>query len=1077
MSKKILSLILAAVMLFGALAMTGCSLFEKKEPTASDDRLPTTLNLLGVTEASTTPEAVAAVEEQINKILVAKYETKIKLTLVTEDEYYKLIDGRIAEKRHLDNLDKAVAQYNKYMQKLADEQARLAATIGKKSNSKWKKKNVTIPAETVSTRLKYTAEQTTVDEGGIISIVYPDPESPIDIVMISGKEMYDYFDKNSVIASISAYLKDESYQKLNQYIYPTYFSQISAMTGDVKAVPSNNLLAEYTYIVVKKDLADRYNFNIENVSNYSDLAGFLASVKKNESIKPMKDVPDALGIFYPFGKDVAIATYADPIYGYNVEEGKKFTISNLFDIPQYTEHLRLMSEYKSLGYFEGDGDSFAAAAIVGDASVEKTYGDDYYVKVVQNPFVTETDIFDGMMAVSAYTSDEKRSLEVIQAFSTTPELKNLLQYGIKNVNYSVNEDGLTIKRLNSDYMMKTSLTGNVYMGYPDENQYGDQWKYYKVTNLSSILSPFLVYYMNDNTVDGEMNNILKRVALEEAFGNVGTTYDWYLENESKASGANKFLELKRYYKDYLKECLRADGVTEANLNAAIEGNHIRNSDWFIGKLVDKFVGEKYADIVTSAGVDALVQKKLSDIIGVSYTKVSTGNSFEKYRNDAAQYYTNIKYLRIMADMLLFTEMDEAEKARYNDMSDTEFEKALLAFVTENYIKKNDLTDEKYSELVKTYICSLMTFSDDLGNTYSVAWDDIAETLKKAEPFVKASEKMKEVYADILAENRYNTESASATPAAVVTKIHELLYMQYLADNGVSMAEFQNSIYDEIFAPYGLTKTTADELRKKDKTTYDSYISKIKSKYKSAIRDVYSAEKYKEKGAMALTASEILAVVVDYIIEEKTQIYHTMCHAANISYNEFRTTRAHMADYIKYVNMMKTKNTYTLSTVYTKNEINSLKYNEIQDTVYKAIYDVGYYTNEMVKLVGSSLAEYTSAKSSASKYITSIGKLIDYYKDQIIALGYDIDDFRNMDPDVIENIVYEIATKECSAGKITLETYMQDISKKYVDGLATADNIEEYCKEASKALHGDALFDAIPKELDRAKEAALAEETK
>ena len=83
----------------------------------------------------------------------------------------------------------------------------------------------------------------------------------------------------------------------------------------------------------------------------------------------------------------------------------------------------------------------------------------------------------------------------------------------------------------------------------------------------------------------------------------------------------------------------------------------------------------------------------------------------------------------------------------------------------------------------------------------------------------------------------------------------------------------------------------------------------------------------------------------------------------------------------------------------------------------------------------------------------------------------------MDPDVIETIVYAIATKECSAGKITLEPYMQDISKKYVDGLATADNTEEYCKEASKALHGDALFDAIPKELDRAKEAARAEETK
>ena len=113
MSKKILSLILAAVMLFGALAMAGCTLFDKTEPTATDDRLPTTLNVIGITEESTTPEAVAAVEAEINKILVARYETKIKLTLVTEDEYYKLIDERIAEKKHLDNLDAAVAQYNK----------------------------------------------------------------------------------------------------------------------------------------------------------------------------------------------------------------------------------------------------------------------------------------------------------------------------------------------------------------------------------------------------------------------------------------------------------------------------------------------------------------------------------------------------------------------------------------------------------------------------------------------------------------------------------------------------------------------------------------------------------------------------------------------------------------------------------------------------------------------------------------------------------------------------------------------------------------------------------------------------
>ena len=105
MVKKLLCLILAAVMLFGVLAMTGCSLFGEKKQDDSDDRLPTTLNFLGITEGSTTPEATAAVEEELNKILVARYKTKIKLTLVTEDEYYDLIDKRIAEKEHLDNID------------------------------------------------------------------------------------------------------------------------------------------------------------------------------------------------------------------------------------------------------------------------------------------------------------------------------------------------------------------------------------------------------------------------------------------------------------------------------------------------------------------------------------------------------------------------------------------------------------------------------------------------------------------------------------------------------------------------------------------------------------------------------------------------------------------------------------------------------------------------------------------------------------------------------------------------------------------------------------------------------------
>ena len=203
----------------------------------------------------------------------------------------------------------------------------------------------------------------------------------------------------------------------------------------------------------------------------------------------------------------------------------------------------------------------------------------------------------------------------------------------------------------------------------------------------------------------------------------------------------------------------------------------------------------------------------------------------------------------------------------------------------------------------------------------------------------------------------------------------------------------------------------------------------------------------------------------------------MCEKADISYSEFITTRTHMESYIKYVNMMKTKNTQTLRIVYTQSQINNFKYDEIQDIVFDVIHDVGYYTNEMVKLVGSTLADYTNAKTNAAKYIEALNKLIDHYSSEITALGYDLDAFRNMDPEVIESVIYDIARKECSEGKVTIEDYMKEVSKKYVEGVATAEDVEQYCKDAAEALHNEALFDAIPKELDRAKEESLAEKQK
>ena len=1079
MSKKILCAIIAFAMIFSVAVMSGCSLFESKEETSDNSRLPITLNIIGITEETTRPEDILAVQDAINEITVAKYETKIILTLVTEDEYYDLVKARCEEAEYYQNVDAAIAQYNKYAERQAAEQQ--SANAGSQSGSgKWKRQAVVIEAETVATRPVYTSEVTTVDEEGIISVLYPDAASPVDVLMITGKDMYDEFTSEGILASISSLLTGGSsidFQKFNQYIYPTYFSQLKAITGDINAVPTNNLLAEYTYVVVRKDLADKYSLNPDNISDYSDLADFLASVKASENVTPMNCVPEALGMYYPFGRDIAIATYFDPISGYSVEDGKSFTVSNLFDIPQYVNHLETIKDFTSKGYFEKKGDDFAVDVIKGDASIADVYDEDYYVQIVQNPFVEEQSIFDGMMAVCSYSSNAARALEIIQAFNTDPSLKNLLQYGIENVNYQVNEDGLTIKRLNDDYMMDTKLTGNLYMGYPDEGERGDMWAFYKKTNLASALSPFLICYINSGSFEENMSKVLKRAALSDALTGLDNplTYDEYVALPASTYAITS-KQLRLLYTDYLKECLIKEGFKDEQLiKTDADGNiyyksslleRIENAadavyslDWYNDRIVDKIASEKYADIITESGLLTLAQNQIASVVGVPY---SGNKSFEAYRKSAATYYTNIKYLRIMSEMLLFENMSEEEIAKYDAMTDAEFESAILDYVTKNYIEENELDDEKYSTLVKTYLASMLTFTDNLGNSYVVSWDEMESARENATPFEEAVETLKNEYADLLAANYYDVTSASATPVAVAEKIHDLLYMQYLTDIGMSMAEFQNSQYDEILEPFGTTKAELDSLKTKSKSDYDAFVSKLKKKYKSILLETYSEDKLKETGTYALTTSDALTALLANKIEETTQIYHEMADLAGISYARFTEAKSAMTDYIKYVNMLRTKNNYTLTTVYTQSEVSNFKWNEIQQIVYDNAYSIGYYTNEMVKLVGSSLSDYMQAKSNATNYINALNKLVSYYSSDITARGYDIESFKTKNPEDVEDIIFDIINEKSVQGKQTLEQILKDASAEYVSGIETAGDPTDYCKKAFETLSSNVLFDSVVK---------------
>lgn len=1225
MMKRILSLILCLGMLAGVLLMAGCG---DSETSGSTGTLPATINMLGITEESTTPEAVQAVEDALNKITKNRYKTKVNLTLVTADEYIALIEERVAAAEEEKTRLAAIAKYNTLAQKEANNAEKLLASE-KKSTSKWTKKVTSVIASTISTGEVYSAEETTVYEDGKIETVYPEAESPIDIVMIAGKEMYDYLDSKGYLLSIARTLETD-FTKFKQYIYPTFFDQLSAITGDIKAIPNNNLLAEYTYLVVDKTLADKYDFDVDAVDNYEDLdaaaegeEGFLTQIKKNEDVIPFATVPDALGIYQYFDGDIPVGTYFDPIYGYSVSEGTDFTIQNLFSIPEYQAHLILMEKYEKNGYFTADSDTedFAVTVIKGDSSIEKEYGDDYYVKVLQNPFVEIDSIFEGMLAVSSYTSDEKRALQVIEMINTDSEVKNLLQYGIEydgdnddianyRVNTIQNDDGTvsySITRLNQNYMMNNALTGNVYMGYPEEGQTIDAWTYYKQTNLASALSPFLNFYMSDDDLDDTLNSIIRRAVLSEALEPLEIDYDAYEDSLGTNQGTVLRRSFKQYYKEYFIELLGKEGLssepftfvtknnmseleadflsfvlsaegqailksngytpisTEAapyvkkstafsgtltmcasvksalytyfeptmrelaaayeelypdvdvvvperdrdnvyqvNMSEVANGTYniglmstdisdvyiglgltgtliatdyleVFNNDshltytvsWYENKMVEEMTAEKYADIVSESGLSLMITNKLGELAGIDLSKYSASSRpasetvvFETARKNADSYYTNITYLRVMAEILLWDELPESELAEYRALKDADFETAVFDYVKANYEKEHNLTDEDYENLVRDFMVSVLEYTSptDKTTTYTVSWDEFQTTKQNAQIYIKAAETIRDAYYDKLVAKLGSGYLRILTLPDIIDEVYNIMYEEYLESNGLSQTEFEYSIMDKYLSAVG---TTGEEFSALSKSSdeYNDYLTKLRKKYKKILVDAYSLDAYKN-GESGISNNEVVSTLFDYYKEEEVKIYDQMCSLAGVDYEEFSEAESHMENYSMYLNTLKTMFVYTLRTQYTQTQIDSWSYEEIETNLYNILYETGFYTNEVARYIGLSLSEYMLAKSDAVTYQNYLQTLVSALSDDLSARGYDVSEFAKEDRDVIESVCKDIILEKYFGDKVQFKEVLISASADYMNGLKDAEDVEAYLKEASDALSKNYFFMAV-----------------
>lgn len=566
MKKRLLCLFLGLIMVLSVF-LTACSSGEEEEADAADaeELGAQTITMRLVTEKKVcntdeeleaylanecggdkesdkykemvaTKAAYDAVEAEFTKLTKSQFKVNVDLMFYTEDEYYTVLeetmdlyatrtrDAARAERA----LNKYISDYQAAYPEAKYPEERLAEEFYKYFPEFEEFRNYSSEEDEEGVAFE---EQYKENDLGIKELVYPETEeNQLDIIYISGLDMYNKYIENEWISSLDEYINTTG-RKLNDYVPGALLNGVK-VDGSTYAIPNNIQIGEYTYMLIDRELLDKYYYNYEDITNILDCDNFLEDIMNSEpGILPInatfKECMDMLVWYW----NIDVVEDEETLEtSYNINKGNEFSLigsvygdpakagrgtfhlgfNSLFTLPEYREIFLTLMSYQYNGHYVEENDERKDAAIsftTGDYTIKgealanngvytDENGKEYYAYVVRYPEADESSLYGNMFGVSANSKRTQACIEVLTYLNTNSELRNVLQYGVQGVNYTIDEETKVLKRLNDDYVMDIEKTGNCFIAHPEEGLPADYWENSKKQNNDALINPLLGFDFN-----------------------------------------------------------------------------------------------------------------------------------------------------------------------------------------------------------------------------------------------------------------------------------------------------------------------------------------------------------------------------------------------------------------------------------------------------------------------------------------------------------------------------------------------------------------------------------------------------
>ncbi|MEN8907493.1 MAG: ABC transporter substrate-binding protein [Clostridiales bacterium] len=313
---------------------------------------------------------------------------------------------------------------------------------------------------------------------------------------------------------------------------PSAYLKAPRANGKLYAIPTSKDMTGVGGILINKDLADKYDFDLSTLKKPEDLEPMLKVIKENEpGITPFLSTrgDHAAYLLMNFYENII---QADVPIGINKTEGDP-KVCNLQETPENIKIVQMSRDWYNKGYINKDVATLKDGMPIKKAQKAFAWGEQLKpgkddemkaqlgYEVVQinsyadvKPYATTSDLTNSMLVIPRTSENPEKAMAFINILFKDKEIKNLLSWGVEDKHYKKVGDNKIdfadgVDANNSKYtgMAQWSMGGDQFLDYLWKTEKDDKWEKMKEFNDSAIISKSVGWTFEQESVKTEIASL------------------------------------------------------------------------------------------------------------------------------------------------------------------------------------------------------------------------------------------------------------------------------------------------------------------------------------------------------------------------------------------------------------------------------------------------------------------------------------------------------------------------------------------------------------------------------------------